>query len=97
MGSEEQTGVRSKHPLETLKRGDAEWSEWDERHGRYSREVAVERRGSSRDTNADVGEAEELVGYQRQVRQRQKTAVSGLKSDHRFLLHRKRLLIRAVP
>ena len=32
-----------------------EWSEWDERHGRYSREVAVERCGSSRDTNADSG------------------------------------------
>ena len=27
-----------------------EWSEWDERHGQLSREVAVERGGSSRDT-----------------------------------------------
>ena len=27
-----------------------EWSEWDKRHGRLSREVAVERGGSSRDT-----------------------------------------------
>ena len=40
----------------------AEWSEWDERHGRYSREVAVERRGSSRDTNADIRKAKQLVG-----------------------------------
>ena len=59
--------------------------------------VAVERCGSSRDTNADIGETEQLVGYQRQVRQRQKVAVRGLKSDDRFLLHRKRLMIRAVP
>jgi hypothetical protein len=28
----------------------SEWSEWDERHGRSSREVAVERSGSCRDT-----------------------------------------------
>jgi hypothetical protein len=28
----------------------SQWSEWDERHGRYSREVAVERGGSSGDT-----------------------------------------------
>ncbi len=30
--------------------------------GRYSREVAVERRGSSRDTNADIRKAKQLVG-----------------------------------
>jgi hypothetical protein len=53
-GSEEQTRVRSKHLLEKLKRGNAEWSDWGERHGRYSREVAVERRGSSRDTKAET-------------------------------------------
>jgi len=28
----------------------AEWSDWGERHGRHSREVAVERNGSCRDT-----------------------------------------------
>ena len=32
-----------------------EWSEWDERHGRYSREAAVERGGSSRDTMEPTG------------------------------------------
>jgi hypothetical protein len=32
-----------------------EWSEWDERHGRLSREVAVERGGSSRDTMERAG------------------------------------------
>src|SRR5712691_9423577 len=29
---------------------DCEWSDWDERHGRLRREVAVERSGSCRDT-----------------------------------------------
>jgi hypothetical protein len=32
-----------------------EWSEWDERHGRFSRKVAVERGGSSRDTMEPTG------------------------------------------
>jgi hypothetical protein len=30
--------------------GRQEWSDWDERHGRQSREVTVERSGSCRDT-----------------------------------------------
>ena len=32
-----------------------EWSEWDERHGQLSREVAIERGGSSRDTMEPTG------------------------------------------
>ena len=34
-----------------------EWSDWDERHGRLSREVAVERGGSRRDTMERLGGA----------------------------------------
>jgi hypothetical protein len=33
----------------------SEWSKWDARHGRLSREVAVERGGSGRDTMEPTG------------------------------------------
>jgi hypothetical protein len=35
-----------------------EWSAWDARHGRKSREVAVERDGSCRDTKRKSGNAD---------------------------------------
>jgi hypothetical protein len=44
-------------PIPNLNRerqDEIEWSEGDERHGRLSREVAVEHRGSDRDTTRAV-------------------------------------------
>ena len=42
---------RSVVAVECGLRAEIQWSEWDEKHGRLSREVAVERSGSCRDTN----------------------------------------------